>query len=76
MAEKTTGFTFLLWNGKYGDEANFVVRNNANNKQSFFAPSNTKDVTWVGADLTKDNSVQGWEDFDNETVDNLDEVVF
>lgn len=75
MAAKT-GYTFLLWNGKYGDDANFVVRNNKNGKQSFFTPGNMKDLVWTDADLTKTGAVKGWEDFANETVDNLEDVVF
>lgn len=75
MAE-STGYTFLLWNGKYGDDANFVVRNNKNGKQSFFTPGNMKDLVWTDSDLTRTDAVRGWEDFANETVDNLEDVVF
>lgn len=76
MTDNKTGFTFLLWNGEYGDKAIFIVRNNSNGKQSFFTPGRMKDLVWAESDLTKDSSVKGWDDFQNETVDDLDDVVF
>lgn len=75
MAE-STGYTFLLWNGKYGDEANFIVRDNKTKRQSFFTPGNMKDIVWTKEDLTKTSAVKDWQDFANETVDNLEDVVF
>ncbi|WAB25169.1 hypothetical protein M3_0218 [Lysinibacillus phage vB_LfM_LysYB1] len=76
MASKTTGYTFLLWNGEYGETAKFVVKDNSNDKQSLFTPGKMKDLAWVASDLTKQNDVKGWQDFDNEQVDDLDDVVF
>lgn len=71
------GFTFLLWNGKYGDASKFVVKDNTTNKQSYFTPGNTKDIAWTDKDLTKDSQVvKGWTTFGNETVDDLEDVVF
>lgn len=76
MAEQKSGYTFLLWNGEYGDGAKFVVKDNANGKQSFFTPGDMKDVTWVGNDLTTSPDAKGWDGFENETVANLADVVF
>lgn len=68
------GYTFLRWNGEYGDRANFIVKSNATGKQTFFTPGRTQDIAWTSEDLTK--SVPNWEDFAEEQVDNLDDVVF
>lgn len=70
------GYTFLLWNGEYGGESNFVVQNNKTSEQSYFTPGRTADLVWAKADLTKDPSTKGWEDFANETVTDLGDVVF
>lgn len=76
MAENNKGFTFLLWNGEYGEKAKFIVRDNSTGKQSYFTPGRLSDIVWTSQDLTKDSSVKGWEGFENETVDDLDDVVF
>jgi hypothetical protein len=70
------GYSFLLWNGKYGKGAKFVVKDNASGKQTYFTPDRMKDISWVQADLTKDPSVKSWQDFHNEQIENLDDVVF
>jgi hypothetical protein len=74
MADK--GFTFLRWNGNYGNTANFVVKNDATGEQTFFTPGHTQDVAWTKKDLSNSNEAKGWTDFANEHVDNLDDVVF
>jgi len=71
---KTAGYTILKWNGKYGNESEFIVKNNEGNKQSMFTPGRTADMAWVTTDLTASHS--DWEDFGNEQVTNLDEVCF
>lgn len=71
-----SGFTFLLWNGLYSDESNFIVRDNKTGKTSYFTPGDTSHLTWTDKDLTKDPASKGWETFGNETVDDLDDVVF
>lgn len=68
------GYTFLKWNGKYGSGAKFVVKDNSNGKQSLFTPGRLTDMVWVGSDLVAANA--DWEEFGNETVDNLKDVVF
>ena len=76
MAEQKGKYTFLKWNGEYGSESNFVVRENATGKQSYFSPDNPKDVAFVDEDLTKDPLVKSWDTFGNETIDDLNDVVF
>lgn len=76
MTEQKTGYTFLRWNGDYGDTSNFIVRDNKNNKQTYFTPGETKHLAWTDKDLTKDPRVKGWEEFGNETVEDLEDVVF
>ncbi|UXR28843.1 hypothetical protein [Bacillus paranthracis] len=69
------GFTLLRWNGKYGDEAIFVAKDNSNGKQTIFKPY-SKDVAWTDKDLTQSDEAKGWEEFGNEKVDSLDDIVF
>jgi len=76
MAEQKTGYTFLLWNSEYGEESNFIVRDNTTGKQTYFTPGDTRHLAWTDKDLTKDPQVKGWGDFGNETVDDLEDVVF
>ncbi len=71
-----TGYTFLRWNGKYGRDAKFVVRDNASGKQSLFTPGCMHDITWVTTDLANTQETKDWETFGDETVDNLEEVAF
>lgn len=70
------GYTIELWNGKYDEGAEFIVRDNSNNKMTYFKPGATKNLTWATADLTKDPEAKGWGDFGGEQVDNLEDVVF
>jgi len=75
MAENT-GYTFLRWNGEYGRGAKFVVRDNSTGKQSLFTPGRTQDLTWTSTDLANTLELKNWEEFGNETVENLEEVAF
>lgn len=75
MADKKGGFTILLWNGDY-DDANFVVKDNTSGKLTYFNPEKPKDVAWTSSDLTSDPSVKGWEEFGNEHVEALDDIIF
>lgn len=69
-------YTFLKWNSKYGKDANFVVRDNDSGKQSMFTPGRTQDIVWTSANLESTPEVAKWDDFQNETVDNLEDVAF
>lgn len=70
------GYTFLRWNGKYGREAKFVVKDNEHNLQSIFIPGRIQDLVWTSADLANVPELKEWSSFNNETVDNLDVVAF
>ncbi len=70
----TKGFTIEKWNGKYGNEAVFIVTDNVTLKQSLFTPGREKDVAWTKDDLVAKHS--DWRDFGNEQIDNLEDVVF
>lgn len=70
------GYTFLKWNKKYGTNAQFVVKDNTTNKQSLFSPARPSDLTWVDKDLSSSSEYKDWDDFGNEKIDNLNEVVF
>jgi hypothetical protein len=69
-------YTILKWNGQYGGRAKFVVRDNSSGKQSMFTPGRTQDLVWVRSDLANAPEIQNWEDFENETVSNLEDVAF
>lgn len=73
---QSTGFTFLKWNGKYGMDAKFVVRNNSTGEQSIFTPGKTADLVWTKAVLDEAPEMSKWADFGNETVQNLEDVAF
>lgn len=75
MAQNTkTGYTFLKWNKQYGNGAVFVVKRDNDNKQSLFTPGRVNDTAWVDTDLAE--SKADWDDFGNEKVKNLEDVVF
>ena len=74
MSEEHAGYTFLRWNGKYGSESKFVVRDNSTGKQSMFTPGKTEDVVWTTVKLDESPEIKKWEDFGSETVENLDIV--
>lgn len=76
MGNNGTGFTILKWNSKYGRDAKFVVRDNATGKQSMFTPGFVNDVVWTSHDLSTAPEMSKWEDFGDETVDNLEDVAF
>lgn len=71
-----TGYTFLRWNRVYGTKAQFLVKDNKTSKQALFSPARQADTAWVNTDLTKDPDYKGWQDFGNEQVADLKEVVF
>ncbi|MFK3961872.1 hypothetical protein [Pseudalkalibacillus hwajinpoensis] len=74
--DKPKRFTFLKWNGEYGDEAKFIVRDNDLNMQSLFTPGICNDLFWFHSDLAKDKAVSAWVEFGEESVDDLNEVAF
>lgn len=73
--ESSPRYNILKWNGKYGKEAVFVVRNNVSNKQSLFTPGRLSDLSWVLDDIAS-TQCKSWEDFGEEPCDDLARVVF
>jgi len=69
-------YLLKLWNGKYGNNAQFIVFDTTTEKYSLFSPARSKDLAWTATDLTKDEDYKGWESFQDEPVENLDEIVF
>lgn len=63
------------WNGKYDDDALFVVKDKKTNKFCLFSPARVDDKTWVNQDLTKLPEYKKWEDFGNTEVDILENVM-
>jgi hypothetical protein len=69
-------YTFLRWNGKYGADSKFVTRDNDTGKQAVFTPGRTQDLVWTTVDLENAPEMKEWEDFQNETVDDLESIAF
>ena len=74
--QNNSGYTFLKWNGQYGDDSRFVVRNNDTGEQSMFTPGRTQDLVWTKTDLSKQPELAGWDDFGDETVPDLEPIAF
>lgn len=69
-------FKLLKWNGKYGEEAKFIVEDMKSKEQSLFTPGEVDDVVWTTSDLVSAPEFQNWQDFGNETVSDLEDVAF
>lgn len=67
-------FKIKRWNGKYGNVAKFVVQD-SNGRFSEFDPTRPKDVAWVNQDLTAEAEYKNWEDFKDEPVEDLSDIV-
>ncbi len=76
MADNNTGYTFIKWNGQYGADAKFVVRDNSSGEQSMFTPGRTQDLVWTKSDLGNAPEMSKWQDFGNETVPDLESIAF
>lgn len=77
MAEANEArYNILKWNGQDGDNAVFVVRDNQKGMYSLFTPDKLSDLTWVKQDLSNAGDYKGWEDFEEEPIQNLEDVVF
>jgi hypothetical protein len=68
-------YTMLKWNGSYGKDAKFVVQDDKNGQQSMFTPGRTQDLVWTTTKLAETPEIQKWDDFGNEHVDDLDDVM-
>lgn len=69
-------YTLLKWNGEYGAEARFIVRDNDTGRQSLFTPGRCEDLIWFHSDLASDDVVSDWNDFGNESFDDLEPIAF
>lgn len=69
------GYTLHLWNGKYGNNAKFVVENNTDNKFCEYSPTRPSDVVWVDTDLTSAPDYKDWQSFEKEQVDDLSNII-
>ena len=69
-------YTILKWNGKYGDDARFIIQDNSDNDQTLLTPGEAHNVAWTHKPLTDSPDFANWQDFGNEQVDNLEDVVF
>jgi hypothetical protein len=69
-------YTLLKWNGEYGNEAKFVVRDNLKNTQSLFTPGRCQDLFWFHSDLARDKAVSTWGEFGEESFDDLEPIAF
>lgn len=69
-------YTLLRWNGHYGAEAQFVVKDNFNSSESMFTPGLCRDLEWLYVDLANVGEMLYWEEFGNESFDDLEEIAF
>lgn len=69
-------FTLLKWNGEYGAESKFIVRDNFTSRQSLFTPGKYEELFWFHLDLASDKSVENWNDFGEESFDELESMAF
>lgn len=68
-------YLLKIWNGKYGNGAKFIVENKSTGKYSEFSTVRPSDLAWVDKDLTKESEYKNWESFENEPVEDLNNVV-
>jgi hypothetical protein len=69
------GFALLKWNGKYGGDAKFCVRNNASGQQAILTPGRVHDLIWTRSNLVESPEIAEWSDFGEENVQDLDDVI-
>lgn len=68
-------FKIKRWNNQYGNAAKFVVFDDNTSKYTEFSPANPKDVTWVSNDITINPAYKSWDDWKNEPVSNLNDII-
>lgn len=68
-------FKIKRWNNKYGNAAKFVVFDEKADKYAEFSPANPKDIAWVSSDITKNPEYKSWDDWKDEPVDNLGDII-
>lgn len=68
-------YNLKLWNKKYGKSAKWVVYDTQTKKYGLFSMGNTKDIVWTEQDISKDSEYKGWDNWNNEPVENLEDVL-
>lgn len=68
-------YKIKLWNKKYGKEARFIVFNSQTHKYTEFLVDHVNDVMWTSHDLTKEPEYRNWEDWEDEPVDFLENIM-
>lgn len=68
-------YTILKWNGSYGGDAKFVVQDDKNGQQSMLTPGRTQDLVWTTTKLDQTPEISKWDDFGNEQVEDLEDVM-
>lgn len=76
MAKAKAKFSILKWNGKYSDGALFIIRNNQNQKRTIFSVGKLSDVAWTDEKLETLKEYAKWQDFEEEPINNLADIVF
>jgi hypothetical protein len=69
-------YIIKVWNGKYGNNARFIIQEVASGKMAEYQPTRPKDLAWVGDDLTQQAEYKDWESFEDEPIDDLNNVIF
>lgn len=72
--KKESGYTCLKWNGRHGEKAQFIVRDNENGLQSLAGAGRLQDLVWFHLDLAGDPAVSGWKTFDKKGFDDLSDL--
>lgn len=67
-------YTIKKWNNEYGEKCKFIVQDDQNGTQSIFIPGRTSDLTWTTNRLDTAPEIDSWSDFDDEKVENLEDV--
>ena len=68
-------YKIKLWNKKYGNAARFIIFNSQTKKYTEFLVDHVNDVVWTAHDLTKEPEYKDWENWDDEPVDFLENIM-
>lgn len=68
-------YKLKLWNKKYGKDARFIVFNSQTKKYTEFLVDHVNDIVWTNHDLTKEPEYKSWEDWEDEPVNFLEDIM-
>ena len=68
-------YKIKLWNRQYGDKAKFIIFNSQTKKYTEFLVDHVQDVVWTNHDLTKEPEYKSWENWNDEPVDFLENIM-